>query len=451
MKSTVLIVDDDEAILRLYRRHLASDGYEIISAKTLAEARDAAGERRFDAVLLDLNLPDGSGLEFVDELRKSSPAAAVVVITGFGDISVAVDAMRRGADNFLIKPVDMGALMVFLRKGIEMGTMRRGQMTRRRTVKLIEPYFGDAPAMRQIFELANTASRNEVTVVINGETGVGKGVLARWIHEHSSRAPAPFVEVNCSSLRGELLSSELFGHVRGAFTSAVEDRQGLIDVADGGTLFLDEIGDMDVNVQAQFLKVIEEKRYRRLGDVRMRTSEFRLICATNQRLEDRVELGAFRRDLFFRIHVFPILLPALRAVPENIPGLVNSLLRYLTPKEIEVDPLVFDLLARYAWPGNVRELRNVLERALVLSAGRLTPEHFQMLALPTPSRAHSAEPAGEKLADLELARIHEVVTRCAGDTRKAAGILGISRATLYRRLGSQKQQPLPIPGSSQSI
>ena len=439
MKPTVLIVDDNEKVLLVERRHLVLAGYEVYSATTVAQAREAAAERRFDAVLLDLNLPDGSGLDYVEELRHTNRAMAIVVITGQDDIAVVVEAMRRGADNFLAKPVDMEALQVFLSKALEIGTMRRGQMTRRRTVKMIEPFFGEAPAMRRVQDLAASATRNDATVVIYGETGAGKGVLARWIHEHSERASAPFVEVNCSGLRGELLSSELFGHVRGAFTSAVEDRQGLIEVADGGTLFLDEIGDMDIGVQAQFLKVIEEKRYRRLGEVRMRSSEFRLICATNQTLEERVQAGAFRRDLFFRINVFPITVPPLREVTENLPGLARSLLHYLASREVEMDPAVLPLLARYPWPGNVRELRNVLERALVMSSGRLAPEHFQLLVDTNVRSNPETRRVTLNLADLESSRIQEAMTRFGGDTRLAAEALGISRATLYRRLSEMKK------------
>lgn len=439
MKPTVLLVDDNEKVLLAERRHLLLAGYDVHRATTVAQARELVSERRFDAVLLDLNLPDGNGLDYVEELRQVHRAMAIVVITGQDDIAVVVDAMRRGADNFLTKPVDMEALQVFLGKALEIGTMRRGQMTRRRTVKMIEPFFGEAPPMLQVKNLADSATRNDATVVIYGETGAGKGVLARWIHEHSERASAPFVEVNCSGLRGELLSSELFGHVRGAFTSAVDDRQGLIEVADGGTLFLDEIGDMDIAVQAQFLKVIEEKRYRRLGEVRMRSSEFRLICATNQPLEARVQSGAFRRDLFFRINVFPITVPPLRDVTANLPGLARSLLRYLASRDVEVDPAVLPLLARYPWPGNVRELRNVLERALVMSSGRLTPEHFQLLVEPNLPTGNDQPRVTLNLADLELNRIQEAMTRYGGDTRQAAEALGISRATLYRRLAEIKK------------
>lgn len=440
MKSSVLIVDDNETILRLFRRQLTLAGYDVESASTLAAAREAAAGRRFDAVLLDLNLPDGSGLDYVGELRQVNPSTAIVVITGHGDVQVAVEAMRRGADNFLTKPVDMEALKLFLSKGLEIENMRRGQLVRSRTAKPVEPFFGVAPAMQKVLELATQAARNNAAVLIHGETGAGKGILARWIHEHCSRAGAPLVEVNCSGLRGELLSSELFGHARGAFTSAVEDRQGLIEVADGATLFLDEIGDMDISVQAQFLKVIEEKRYRRLGEVRMRSSEFRLICATNQPLEERVRTGAFRRDLFFRINVFPIKMPALRDIPENIPGLVTSLLRDLSAREVEIDPSVMDLLVHYPWPGNVRELRNVLERALVLSTGVLAPEHFHGLTeAPTAATPGTPATSGLKLSEIESVRIQEAMTRFGGDTRKVAEVLGISRATLYRRLTDLKK------------
>ncbi|MCO5062159.1 MAG: sigma-54 dependent transcriptional regulator [Kiritimatiellae bacterium] len=444
MKASVLVIDDNETILTLFRRHLVIAGYDVQTVQTLAGAREAIESKRFDAVLLDLELPDGSGLDFVGDIRAANPSAAIVVVTGHGDIPVAVEAMRRGADNFLAKPVDMEALKLFLGKGIELGAMRRSQMTRRRMVKMLVPYFGDAPASREVFSLASNATGMDSTVVIYGETGVGKGVLARWIHEQSERALAPFVEVNCSTLRGELLASELFGHARGAFTSAVEDRQGLIEVADGGTLFLDEIGDMDMGVQAQFLKVIEERRYRRLGEVRMRTSEFRLICATNQPLEQLVEEGRFRRDLFFRINVFPITIPPLREVPENIPGLVQSLLNFLAPRPVEIDAEVYEYLASLPWRGNVRELRNVIERALVQSPSRLTLAHFKQGASPSPrgSAAKSPEqaPPTLNLAEIEIQRIREAMDRFGGDVRKASSALGISRATIYRRLSSVKKK-----------
>ena len=435
MKPGILLVDDEKAIRELFSRYLSKAGYEIHTVSMLAEAREALAANHYDVVLLDMKLPDGDGLDWVGELRETLPNAAVVIITGYGDIPVAVEAMRRGADQFLTKPVNLADLEVFLRKGIELETLRRGSLIRRRLAKKEPaPYFGQNPKMKTVVEMVNTAARNNATVLMLGETGVGKGMLARWIHEHSPQSAAPFVELNCSSLKGDLLASELFGHVRGAFTSAVEDKQGLIEVANGGTLFLDEIGDMDIGVQAQFLNFIESKRYRRLGEVKIRASEFRLVCATNHDLKEQCQLGRFRQDLYFRINVFPVEVPPLREIKDDVPGLVHHFLKELIPHEVEVAPQLMQLLTDCSWPGNIRELRNVLERAVILAGGKpLTADHFPGLSF------NAVPPAGKKsevmnLEDLELAQIKSAMARFGNDTKKAADALGISRATLYRRL-----------------
>ncbi|MEW5746355.1 MAG: sigma-54 dependent transcriptional regulator [Nitrospirota bacterium] len=433
MNPAVLLIDDEPGIQFGFSKYLTGAGYSITGAANLSEAREALLAQRFDAVLLDLNLPDGSGLDFIVDLRESCPAVPLIIITGIGDIPLAVEAMRRGADNFLTKPVNMADLDVFLRKSLELGVMRRRSSFCQRTVKSEQPYFGESAVMRNMQDLATVAAASDSPVMLLGETGTGKGVYARWIHENSSRAREPFVEVNCSSLRGELLSSELFGHARGAFTSALQDRQGLIEVADRGTLFLDELGDMDPGVQAQFLKVIEEKHFRRLGEVKMRRSEFRLICATNKDLSREVEQGTFRRDLYFRSYVFPIHLPPLRERPEDIPPLAHHILALLGAPEASLSPELLQLLQSYAWPGNIREMRNVIERALLLArGGALQPGHF-------PGIGTAADPLKsvediQSLESLETASIREALRRFNGDTKKAAGTLGISRATLYRKL-----------------
>jgi transcriptional regulator with PAS, ATPase and Fis domain len=258
-------------------------------------------------------------------------------------------------------------------------------------------------------------------------------VLARWIHEHSLRSSGFFVEVNCSALKGDLLSSELFGHARGAFTSAHQDKQGLLEVADGGTLFLDEIGDMDLSVQAQFLKVIEEKQYRRMGEVKLRQSNFRLICATNQDLLSNTKNGRFRLDLYYRVNVFPIYLPALKELNKDIEGLILHLLRSLNYKSTEVPHDVLQMLRSYNWPGNIRELKNVLERGLMLSDGDiLKPSHFAGLDLKTAE--DRSENIWTSIEDAEMVHIKSVMEKCGGDTSVAAKVLGISRPTLYRRL-----------------
>jgi DNA-binding NtrC family response regulator len=429
---TILMVDDEPAVLFGYARYFAKAGYETADAGTLAEARRSVMYRRFDAVLLDLNLPDGNGLEWIRSLREDQPEIAIIVITGQGDVPTAVEAMRLGADNFLVKPVDMDGLHVFLRKSLELSALRRSdRLTKRLKKQDEEPRFGTSPAMGKIKEAVALMAENDSPVVLQGETGTGKGICARWIHGHSIRKTGPLLDLNCSTLQGDLLASELFGHAKGAFTSALQNKQGLIEVADGGTLFLDEIGDMDLPVQAQLLKVIEEKTYRRLGETHSRQSDFRLICATNRDLSEEVKKGRFRSDLFFRINLFPIQLPPLRERPSDVLELVEHFLSPTgyTPEQVPVE--VMDLLRSYAWPGNVRELRNVIERAVLLArGGKLTQDHFPGISTAGPSGLK--RPMG--LKDLEKEYLQTLINESGGDMKKVAAALEVSRATLYRKL-----------------
>jgi DNA-binding NtrC family response regulator len=436
MNPKILLIEDEEGTRFGFSRYLSKAEYFIQEATCLSEAQEALLSQRFDAVLLDLNLPDGNGLDWITDLRGSYPDIPVIIITAFGDISIAVEAMRRGADNFLTKPVNMDDLDVFLRKSLELGILRRRDLTFQRLERKDHLYFGESSAMKKVMNLASLAAGNDSPVMLLGETGSGKGVLAKWLHENGARNSAPFVEVNCSNLRDDLLASELFGHAKGAFTTAVRDRQGLIEVADGGTLFLDEISDMGIGVQAQFLKVIEEKHYRRLGEVKVRRSEFRLICATNRDIQEEITLDRFRKDLYFRIHVFPIVIPPLRERPEDIPGLVSNILRNLDSPTVNISPEVMQLLMLYPWPGNIRELRNVLDRAILLSRGRpLTTEHFSGLDA---SNISTGAKDTCNMADIQKAHLRTVISRFDGNTRKAAEALGISRASLYRKLKQLK-------------
>ncbi|MBI5696803.1 MAG: sigma-54-dependent Fis family transcriptional regulator [Nitrospirae bacterium] len=434
MKTNILIIDDEPGIRFAFSQYLEAVGHSVKAAADRNEAGDALLRERFDAVLLDINLPDVNGLDLLTELRAGYPEMAIVVITGHGDIPLAVEAMRRGADNFLSKPVNMAGLDVYLRKALEISALRRSQTASERLAKPASPFFGDSQATSKMLELATVAAANDSPVMLQGETGSGKGVLARWIHGRSARGRAPLVEVNCSGLRGELLASELFGHAKGSFTSAVADREGLIEVADGGTLFLDEIGDMDLQVQAQFLKVIEEKQYRRLGEVKVRRSEFRLICATNKDLMEEARQGRFRLDLYFRIFVFPIPIAPLRERVSELPGLVRHIMAGLGRPSEAPSPEVMRMLASYRWPGNIRELRNVVERGVLIArGGPLTPECFPGLAGSTHPDA-AALPAAAPSGMPEEERIKSELERQGGDVVRTASALGISRATLYRRL-----------------
>lgn len=433
MKLTILIIDDDDGIRFAFSKYLANSGYEVQAVATLNDARQAVLSQYFDAVLLDMNLPDGNGLNFLAELRQMNPSIAIVVITAFGDISTAVEAMQAGADNFLPKPVNMKNLELFLKKSLELGNLRQRELSTRRLGKKHQLYIGENPAMKRVEKMALMAAQKDIPILLLGETGTGKGLLAKTIHDHSERRNKAFVELNCSGLKDEMLANELFGHQRGAYTSAIDDQKGLLEVADAGILFLDEISNMSLNVQAQILKVIEEKRFRRLGDTRIRRSEFRLICASNKDLEVAVKAGEFRSDLFFRINVFPIHLPALREMPDNLPGLITFILTSMNAPHPNVSLEVMQMLSVYSWPGNIRELRNVLERAVLLSDDQpLSVAHFPGLH----SSGLSAVPFEtiRKLETFEEDYIRSVVAHFNNDTIRAADALGISRASLYRRL-----------------
>jgi DNA-binding NtrC family response regulator len=429
MKPRLLIVDDEDAFTMPLAAYLMRVGFEATVADSLAKGRAAIRSEDFHGILLDLGLPDGNGIDWIAELRNDLPDVAIVVITGNEELTIAVEAMRRGADHYATKPVNLPDLELFLRKGLEVGMLRKRSAVTQRLAKTADVFIGDSTASKYAFELARVAAGSDSSVLITGETGTGKGVLAKWIHQQSDRRSMPFVEVNCATLRGDLLASELFGHARGAFTSAVEARPGLIDAADGGTLFLDEIGDMDLSVQAQFLKTVEEKRYRRMGEVQTRHSDFRLLSATNRDLSLDVRAGRFRQDLLFRINVLHIPMPSLRETADDLIALTRYLLRTLGAKPGAIDDAALARIAAYDWPGNVRELRNLLERALLLArGGTITPSQLGGIerTMGAPSAAPVADPA----------RITDALRRAGGDKRRAASELGISRATFYRRLKS---------------
>ena len=433
MKPELLLVDDDESFGLAVRRYFSKAGFSVSLATTLRAGRNCMDGQRITVLLLDLNLPDGSGLEWIATLREENPRLALIVVTGSADVPTAVEAMRRGADHFVTKPVSFSDLSVFLQKAMEVGSLRQREAVHKRLASAPDLVMGTSAEAIKVLKLAGIAAAGESPVLLLGETGSGKGVLARWLHHGSARRGEPFVEINCSGLRGELLANELFGHAKGAFTSAGEARQGLLEAAHGGTLFLDEIGDMELSVQAQFLKAIEEKRYRRLGETATRASEFRLICATNKDLEEEVRHGRFRQDLYFRINVFPIRLPPLRARPEDVPAVAEHLLHRLGRGQEALSPEVLSVLAGYDWPGNVRELRNVLERAVLLSAGdTITAEHLCGLF---PERRRLPGPLiRTRVKAPTLSEIRESIEKAGGDRFKAASNLGISRATLYRLL-----------------
>jgi DNA-binding NtrC family response regulator len=434
---SLLIVDDEPAVRFGISKYLEGEGFSIKEAACLEEARSVLAGQTFGAILLDVRLPDGDGLDFLKEIRRQDATVPVVMITGHGSIAMAVEAMREGADHFLTKPVDLRELDVLLTKSIQIGSLRRENRALKVRPKTISPFLGESQAMKAVLPLVSAACRHRSPVLIRGETGTGKGLLARYIHERGPNPEEPFVELNCAALKGDLLESELFGHAKGAFTGAVEAKEGLLERAHRGTLFLDEVGDMDLAVQAKFLKVLEEKRFRPVGKVEERVSDFRLIGATHQDLEKKIAEGSFRQDLYYRINTLALTLPPLRERPEDLPQLVAHLLAFIAGgrRLPETEPGVLDRLSRYAWPGNIRELHNVLERAWILSDGKtLRLEHFASLGPADPPPPPALPAAGMDLDTAEKAHILRVLRHTSANVPEAARLLRVSRATLYRKI-----------------
>lgn len=438
----ILLIDDEPAVRFGISKYLESEGFLVSEAACLEEAREILQSHEFGAVLLDVRLPDGDGIEFLKEIRSVDTTVPVILITGHGTIAMAVEAMRHGADQFLTKPVDLRELEVFLTKSMQIGSLRKENRALKERPSAIQPYLGKSPAMQQIFPLLEAAYRHKTSVLLQGETGTGKGLIARLIHEKGTEQGGPFVELNCAGLKGEFLESELFGHAKGAFTGAVQAKEGLLERAHKGTLFLDEIGDMDITVQSKFLKVLEDKRFRPLGRLDEKVSDFRLISATHQDLQKFIEDRQFRQDLFFRINTLTIVLPPLRDRMEDLEEVVAHMFRFISSRRESptLKPEIFDLLRAYRWPGNLRELHNVLERAWILAdGGELEREHFAGL-LPAAS-GHlppSPDPGLMDLNQAERRHIIQILGKTDGNVPKAAKILGVSRATLYRKISQHK-------------
>lgn len=431
-KSTrILLVEDREALQSKYVQYFREHGFEPISARTIRSAKAIVLTQSIDCVIMETRTPNDMVIQWIAELIEARPSIMILVITDTSDTPFTVKAIKMGAENVMIQPVDISTLASIIAKFSDSSAPEASVPPARAGKQA--PFFGDHVSTVETINLAKIASTSSNIVLLLGETGTGKGILAKWIHEHSDRASSPFVEVNCSSLKGELLRSELFGHARGAFTSAVKDKEGLLEVANMGTLFLDEIGDMNAEVQVQLLKTIEDRTFRRVGENTIRHSNFRLICATNRDLLASGPNG-FRQDLYYRICVFPIQLKGLRDKKEEILALCEHILAGVGYAHLPLCPELRQKLQAHPWPGNVRELRNMLERALMLAQGvSLALQHFPGLsegAVPSPIPMGSL-----KLDDIEDIHILQVVTDMHGNIQQASKALGLSVSSLYRRLG----------------
>jgi len=442
----VLIVDDDEGHAEALADGLETENCVCRLAHSGAAGIELLSEATFDAVLTDLVMHDIDGLKVLEETRRLQPEAVVLLITGHGSVETAVDAMRLGAADYLTKPVRIAELRTRLARALETGNLKRANRELRRQLDKrygLEGIVGHSTSMQRVFDILQQVSGSHATVLVLGESGTGKELVARAIHNNSPRKDKPFVAVNCAALSQGLIESELFGHVKGAFTGAISAKEGMLVYADGGTLFLDEVGDMPLETQAKLLRVLETREVQPVGGNTTRKVDVRLVAATNRDLRTLVGEGKFREDLLFRLQVVTIQLPPLRERPGDIPLLVDHFTALLAEEHGRtvrgLTPEARALLLRYDWPGNVRELRNALETMVLLSRGEVLdvddlPEHIRhATGQPGRSSAHY-ELAGRSLSDVERDLIEATLKLTHGNRQKAAKLMGIGERTLYRKL-----------------
>jgi DNA-binding NtrC family response regulator len=464
----ILVVDDEENIRKFLAKSLRREKYDVRLAGSEAEASAVLERERPDLIVLDVRLPDANGMEMLRSLRRRDPDLPIIIITAYGEIKMAVEAMRDGAFDFVTKPFDFNTLHRSIEKAIQIVSMRE-ELTALKSVWERGQYMGligQSPVMMDLFRtIERIGTSASTTVLITGETGSGKEVVARAIHEKSDRCDSPFVAINCATLDDHLLESELFGHIRGAFTDAKTNKPGLFEVADRGTIFLDEIGEMDLRLQAKLLRVLEDKTFRRVGGTRDIQVDVRVIAASNVSLEDRVREGRFREDLFYRLSVIPVRVPPLRERGDDVVLLGETFLKRYT-HEFSRSILGFtqeakDALISYRWPGNVRELRNMVERMVLLeekevidlaslppAMGKVRPQIIDLPEGLSLEPFHSAK--NRIIGGFEREYLEALLRASGGNVTQAAAIAEIDRSSLQRLfrkygLSSQAFRSVPEP------
>jgi DNA-binding NtrC family response regulator len=433
----VLIVDDETIMRESLAGWLERDGHAVQTARSGEEALKKCRENRFDILLLDIKMEGMSGLEVLRRVKEGDADVAVVMITAYGSIATAIEAMKNGAFDYMLKPFDPNELGVLIEK------ITRHQQQARENLYLKEQFkertrfenmIGQSEPMQKVFDLICDVAPADTTVLISGETGTGKGLAAKAIHSHSRRCHGPYVVVNCGAIPEHLMETELFGHMRGAFTDAKETKKGRLELAHGGTLFLDEIGEIGMRMQIDLLRVLEDRVFYRVGGTQPMEADFRVVAATNRSLEQAIRDGHFREDLFYRLNVVGLTLPPLRQRKQDIPLLADHFLhRYVQETHRPVDRIsreALDEMMAYDWPGNVRELENAIERAVVVGKARqILPED-----LPIVCRATGAAARATTLEEVEKAHIRQILSDHQWNVARSARVLGIDRSTLYSKI-----------------
>lgn len=441
MKTKIFLVDDDIVLCQEIQEFLEKKDFEVNIANTLQEVRTKIKTINPDILLQDLKLPDGSGLEMLKEAKSAFPELAVIMFSGYGTVPDAVEAMKQGAENFLTKPIDPDHLLIVLRKIEE-----QKQLKDRLIVQDLElaskrkMVIGKSSIMQQVIKTCQTSAKSEATILIKGETGTGKHLLAHFIHQNSHRAKFPFVYVNCATLSEALLESDLFGHEKGAFTGAIKQKRGRIELANQGTLFLDEIGEIPLSLQAKLLHFIEYGEFQRVGGTEMLQANTRIICATNRNLSEEIKAGNFREDLFYRINVIEVQIPPLRERREDIPVLIDYFLekyaQELGKANFKTPENLIERLTKYSWPGNIRELQNAIERAMVLCLStKLSHKDFPFLEQPTPilsDTLFNPRPLNQAINEFKKVYIEKTLEQTAGNQTQAAKIMKIQRTYLSK-------------------
>lgn len=445
MPGTILLIDDEEKLRGLLKRIITLEGFAIYEAADLKAGAKILEKECIDIVLCDVKLPDGTGVDFVKEVKTKHPATEMILLTAYGNISDGIQAMKNGAFDYITKGDDNDKIIPLLMRAMEkVQLQKRIEQLEQQVGKKysFDNILGNTPPIKEAMALARKVAPSDATVLLLGETGTGKEVFAQAIHAGSKRAGKPFIALNCGAFSKELLESELFGYRAGAFTSAVKDKKGLLEEANNGTLFLDEIGEMHIDLQSKLLRVLETSEFIKIGDTKTTRVNVRIIAATNRHLQQEVSVGKFREDLFYRLNVFVIPLPALRDRKKDIPLLANYYLQLFARKSDQridsMSPEFLEHLQRHDWRGNVRELKNIMERAVILADGpQLTVDNLPVeLRFPELPAGEETDHAGSafSLASMEKIHIQRVLNHTKGNKTETARLLNIGLTTLYRKM-----------------